>query len=185
MTSADILILFADLQDDIVKRAKTNDEKTVRKTAHALARIAKALNISTLATVVQTGPKDPTVIEEITELIPDLETVPRRGPQVFAHAHTRQVIKSSGKRTLVIAGVATEIVVLHAALGARAESLDVQVLLDAGAGFSERTENAAIRQMESKGVVTSSLASFATSLVTDFTQPDGAAVIQSLSALWS
>ncbi len=185
MTASDILILFADLQDDIIKNAKTNEEKAIRKSAHALAKIAAALNISTLATVVQLSPASPTAIDEITEVIPDLQTIPRHGPQVFAHEHTRQVIKASGKRTLAIAGVATEIVVLHAALGARAESMDVQVLLDAGAGFSERTENAAIRQMESKGVITTSLASFATSLVTDFTQPDGAAVIQALRALWS
>lgn len=184
MTASDILILFADLQDDIVKYSKTNQEKTIRKSAHALAQIAKALNISTLATVVRLGPNDPAAIDEVTDVIPNLQTIARPGPQVFAHEQTREVIKASGKRTLVIAGVASEIVVLHAALGARAESMDVQVLLDAGGGFSERTENAAIRQMEAKGVVTSSLSSFATSLVTDFTQQDGVAVIQALGPLW-
>ena len=64
---------------------------------------------------------------------------------------TVAAIGSSGRKILVIAGFATEVVTLHAALGAVAAGYRVLVPVDANGGMSSATEAAAIRQIERAG----------------------------------
>lgn len=77
----------------------------------------------------------------------------------------------------------SEIVVLHTALAALADGYDVIVLVDASGGISERTENAALRQIEAAGGTVTSVASLVTSMVRDFTTPTGRTVITALHDL--
>lgn len=185
LLTSNILILFADLQDSIVGHGSTNPEGVIRKSAGALAAFARDLRIPAIASVVPFGTDDPQPIREIKADLPDIRTYPRAGPAIFAHAETRDAILTSGRRTLAIAGVASEVVILHAALAAREFGLNVHVLLDAGGGFSARTEDAAIREMEKAGAVTSSVASFTTRLADEFSSPEGQAVMGALQALMS
>jgi nicotinamidase-related amidase len=74
---------------------------------------------------------------------------------------------------LILAGFATEIVVLHAALDARKQGYQVIVAVDACGGMSERTERAALSQLEGAGVPISSVVSIATKLAPDFTTEKG------------
>ncbi|GAA2887689.1 hypothetical protein GCM10020220_092420 [Nonomuraea rubra] len=87
------------------------------------------------------------------------------------------------RRTLAMCGVTSEIVVLHTALDALADGYDVIVLADASGGVSERTENAAFRQIEAAGGTVTSVASFVTSMVRDFTSPTGRIAITALHDL--
>jgi nicotinamidase-related amidase len=86
---------------------------------------------------------------------------------------THEAIAKLGRRTLVIAGVATEIIVQHSALSAASAGYHVQIVVDACGGLSPRTEDAALRRLEQAGVVTTSIASLAGQLAGDFTQPRG------------
>ncbi|MBX7555716.1 isochorismatase family protein [Streptomyces sp. tea 10] len=87
------------------------------------------------------------------------------------------------RRALAICGVTSEIVVLHTALDAIAAGYEVSVLLDACGGLSPRTEQAAFRRIEAAGGRITSVASFATDLVRDFTTPTGQEVISALHGL--
>jgi len=64
---------------------------------------------------------------------------------------------AAGRRTLVVSGFATEVVVLHAVRAAISAGCDVLVPVDACGGMSARTEDAAFRQIEAAGGVTTSL----------------------------
>jgi Isochorismatase family len=75
-----------------------------------------------------------------------------------------------GRSTLLIAGVATEIIVQHSALSGAAHGFHVQVVIDACSGLSPRTEDAALRRLTLAGIVTTSLPSIAGQLAGDFTQ---------------
>jgi nicotinamidase-related amidase len=59
--------------------------------------------------------------------------------------------------------------VLRAVLDARAQGYEVLVPVDACGGMSQRTEGAALRQIEAAGAITTSVVSIATKLVPDFT----------------
>ena len=58
---------------------------------------------------------------------------------------------------------------LHAVLDARAQGNEVLVPVDVCGGMSERTEQAALRQIIAAGAITTSVVSIATKLAPDFT----------------
>ncbi len=180
---ADTMILFADLQDSIIGLSGTNDEAAIRKSAAALAGFARGMRLPAFASVVPFGTDNPRPLAEITAALPDIPVFARGGPKIFAHAPTRDALQATGRRTLAIAGVATEVVVLHAVLAARAADYSVFVLLEASGGFSPRTEAAALRSMEAAGAVTGSVASFATGFADEFASPEGQAAMGALTVL--
>lgn len=166
------VILFADLQAGILERATTNDPARLRRAVGALAKLARLFDIPVIVTTAPTegGAR---VTPEIAAALGDLPQHVRTTTDAFTHAETRAAIAQSGRRTLLIAGVATEIIVQHSALSAAAQGYQVQVAIDACGGLSPRTEDAALRRLTQAGVVTTSLASVAGQLAGDITQPKG------------
>lgn len=180
---ATVTVLFADLQKGIVDTSETETRRRVIKAAAAMAKIADALGCPKFVTMVQAGPDAPELAGDLREPLADAPVFVRRSPHAFGHEPTSDAVKATGRNTVAICGVASEIVVLHAALGAIELGYTVYVLVDACEGLSERTEAAAFRQIERAGGVTTSVASFATSLVRDFTTPEGGAVIGAIMAM--
>ena len=84
---------------------------------------------------------------------------------------------------LVIAGFATEAVVFHAALSALENGYQVQVPADACGGLSSRTEDAALRQIEAAGGVTTSVVTLVTAMAPDFEKEPGRSAFVALQAL--
>jgi nicotinamidase-related amidase len=82
---------------------------------------------------------------------------------------TNNLLGRSRRKVLIIGGFATEAVVLHAVLDARAQGYEVLVPVDVCGGLSERTEQAALRQIIAAGAITTSVVSIATKLAPDFT----------------
>ncbi len=87
----------------------------------------------------------------------------------FFDEATKNFLVQSRRKVLVIGGFATEAVVLHAVLDARAQGYEVLVPVDVCGGMSERTEQAALRQIIASGAITTSVVSIATKLAPDFT----------------
>jgi nicotinamidase-related amidase len=113
------------------------------------------------------------VTPEIAAALGELPAHTRNTTDAFLHAPTRDAIISTGRRTLLVCGVATEIIVQHSALSAAAQGFQVQIVIDACGGLSPRTEDAALRRMTQAGVVTTSIASISGQLAGDFTQAKG------------
>ena len=168
----DMVILFADLQAGIIELTATNDLSRLRRAVAALAKLAALFDIPAIVT---TGPAKgaPQVTPEIAAALGELPPHTRTTTDAFTHPPTREAIVKTGRKTLLIAGVATEIIVQHSALSAAAHGFDVQVVIDACGGISARTEDAALRRLVQAGVVTTSIASVAGQLAGDFTQPKG------------
>lgn len=177
---ATVTVVFADLQEFIVARAATMELPRLRRTVGALGQLAAVLQLPVVISAVPgpsgDAPEDLQVLKEIREAVPGAPMFARRSPHLMADAPTAKAIAATGRRTLAICGVASEIVVVHAAVAARQAGYEVQVIVDACSGFSPRTEDAAFRQIERAGGITTAFATFATSMVSDFTTPAGAAV---------
>lgn len=166
------VILFADLQAGIIELTATNELARLRRAVGALAKLAAIFDIPVIVT---TGPAEggPRVTPEIAASLGELPSYTRTTTDAFTHPPTREAIAKTGRKTLLIAGVATEIIVQHSALSGAANGFDVQVVIDACGGISLRTEDAALRRLAHAGVVTTSIASVAGQLAADFTQPRG------------
>ena len=162
-------ILLCDLQKQIVARSKTMQPAGLSKSAGVLLQLAKLFSLPAILSVVPEDGKAP-------ELIPELEvgygTVPhflRSSANPFLDQNTRNALAKNDRKTMIIAGFATEAVVLYAVLDAVKAGYKVIVPVDACGGLSERTEQAAFRQIEAAGAVTTSVVSIAIALAPDFT----------------
>jgi len=123
----------------------------------------------------------PRVTPEIAAALGELPQYTRTTTDAFLHEATREAIRKTARKTLLIAGVATEIIVQHSALSGATHGFHVQIVVDACAGLSARTEDAALRRLVHAGVVTTSIPSIAGQLAGDFTQPKG---MQALGILY-
>ncbi len=170
-----VQVHLADLQDGIIDLSATNSPADIRRSAGVLLEVARLLEIPVTASAAP-RPGGPGFVE-------DLPASVRSGPSAWDHAPTRDTIEAAGRKTLVLCGVTSEIVVLHTALDALAAGYAVQVLVDACGGMSPRTEAAALRQIEVAGGRVSSVASLVGDLVRDFTTPTGSVSIAALHKL--
>ena len=166
------MIVFADLQAGIVELGVTNDLQHLRRAVAALAKLARLFEIPA---VVTTAPAEggARVLSEIPAALGELPQSVRNTTDAFTHAPTREAIARTGRKTMLISGVATEIIVQHSALSGVAQGYDVQVVIDACSGIAARTEDAALRRLAHSGVTLTSVPSVAGQLAGDFTTPQG------------
>jgi nicotinamidase-related amidase len=183
MKIQDVQILFADLQPPIVARSKTNPPESIKASAAVLAKIASMLEIPMLFSVVPDGGKSPELIPELAAHATASNTLPRTSASPILDPATLTALSKSERNTILAAGFASEVVVVHAALGAIDKGYKVCVPVDVCGGMSERTETAAFRQIEAAGGVTSSVVWLATALTPEFGQPPGSEVFETLQKL--
>ena len=161
-------LLLCDLQPQIVARSKTIEPDALGKSAGVLLEIARLFSLPTTLSVVPEGGQAPELISELRGSGFAQERL-RTSASPFLDEATKNLLAQSKRKVLVIGGFATEVVVLHAALDARAEGYEVLVPVDACGGLSERTERAALRQIEAAGADITAVVSIATKLAPDFT----------------
>ncbi|WP_454883183.1 isochorismatase family protein [Sphingomonas oryzagri] len=183
MKPHDIQILFADLQPEILARSKTNPPEALAASAAVLAKIATILDVPMLFSVVPEGGKAPELIPELKPHATEANSFPRMSADPFRDEATVSALAATRRNTLVIAGFANEVVTLHATLSAIESGYAVQVPIDASGGMSERSEAAALRQIERAGGIITSVSTLATMLLPDFSSPPGADAFEALQAL--
>jgi len=125
------VILFADLQGGIIERTRTNELASLRRAVSALAKLAQLFDIPVIVTTAPAEEGNARVTPEIGAALGDQPQYMRTTTDAFLHAATSNAIARTGRKTLLVAGVATEIIVQHSALSGAARGLDVQVVVDA------------------------------------------------------
>ena len=172
-------LLFIDIQPVIIDNAHTNPGKTIRRAADTCVKVAQLFDIPVFVSLVPTGPKSPEAVSELE----NLPAYPRHFPGAFNQPEIAHALAATGRKTLAVGGIVSEIAVLHGALTAIREGYDVHILVDCCGGLTERSELAAFRQIEAAGGTLSSVASFFTTLVPDFQQPHGMDMLTLLQSL--
>src|SRR4029077_1704635 len=178
-----VQVLFADLQPQIVARSKTNTPDALARSAAVLARVARLLHLPVHLSVVPEGGQPPQCIPDLARETEGVAQHPRISFSPLFDEATRAAIAATGRQHLVIAGFATEVVVLHAVRDALAAGYRAHVPVDACGGMSSRTEDAAFRQIEAAGGITTSVVTLVTAMVPDVSTDLGREVIESLQTL--
>lgn len=165
----DCVVLFADLQEGIVELTQTIPVDRLKKGVRALAKLAKLLEIPAVVTGVRSDDGSPAkVIPQIAEGLGTLPTHHRTTCDSFLNDEVVSAVKATGRKTLLISGVATELAVQLPALSASELGYRVCVVVDACGGMSERTEEAALRRVADAGATTVSVMTLAGELAGDF-----------------
>ena len=178
-----VQVLFADLQPQIVARSKTNTPEALARSAAVLAQVARLLHLPVHLSVVPEGGQRPELIPELARETDGVAQFLRVSASPFLDEATRAAIAATGRQHLVIAGFATEVVVLHAVLDAIAAGYRAYVPVDACGGMSSRTEDAAFRQIEAAGGVTTSVVTLVAAMVPDVSTDIGRQALEILQSL--
>jgi nicotinamidase-related amidase len=180
----DVVILFADLQAGIVELTQTNPLGQLKKSVLALAKLARLFDMPMIVSGIQG--QDGSAAKMLPEIAEGLGELPRhyrtkcdslRNDEILA------AVEKSGRKTLLISGVATELAVQLPALTAADLGYTVYVVLDACGGVSERTEQAALLRMGQAGVTAVSVMTLAGEIAGDFREAKAQQAIGILSEM--
>jgi isochorismate hydrolase len=172
ITPQDSVILFADLQAGIVELTKTNPLARLKTGVRALARLAKLFDIPAVVSGIRGEDGSPAgVLSEIAEGLGSIPTHHRTTCDSFLNEEIVSAIKATGRKTLLLSGVATELAVQLPALTASDLGYNVYVVMDACGGMTERTEQAAVLRMAKAGATTVSVMTLAGELAGDLREP--------------
>jgi isochorismate hydrolase len=168
----DSLVLFADLQEGIVELTNTNPLPRLKKGVHALAKLARILEIPIIVSGVPgEGGASARMIPQIAEGHGTYAIHHRTTANSLLNDEIVKAIKSSGRKTLLISGVATELAVQLPAVTAAEHGLRAFVVVDACGGMSERSEQAALARVAHCGGSSVSVMTLAGELAGDFRTP--------------
>lgn len=168
----DTLVLFADLQSGIVERTRTIPLERLQRGVLALAKLAKLFEMPVIVSGIAGDDGTPAMmIPQIAEGFGRLPTYHRTTCDSFLNDEIVSAIKATGRKSLLISGVATELAVQLPALTACDHGFTVYVVVDACGGMSERTEQAALLRMTKAGATTVSVMTLAGEMAGDFRKP--------------
>ena len=176
----DIQILLLEMQRPIVASSRTVSSETLRRAADTLKTMARAAGIPMTASAVPLGGAVPQLIDELS----GMEVLTRHTVGALQDPALASRLGVTGRRTLIVGGVCSEIAVLHSTLQALNAGYDVHVLLDLCGGLDARTEQGAFARMWAAGAKPSSVSGFATGLIDDMTTDLGQTVMQALDRHW-
>lgn len=175
----DAIVIFADIQHGIADLPLTVPPADLLRSVHGLARLAEIFDVPTLAlTIPKRGGGPSVVVPQITGTRTKLTQLQRTTPDSFENPGIRGAIEESGRKTLVVCGVATEIVVQWLVLSGIANGYKVHVVVDACGGLGERSEQAALRRFEAAGAVMTSVVSLSGEWAGDMSQSIGREAIE-------
>lgn len=177
IVASDTLVLFADLQEGIADLPLTISMDRLKKGVRALAKLAKLFDIPAIVTAVPGETGQAVILPEIAEELGPLPTYFRTTADSFLNPEIAAAIQASGRKTILISGVATELAVQLPALTGVDLGYRTFVVIDACGGTSERTEQAALSRITSHGGSVVPLITLAGELAGDFREPKAQAAI--------
>ena len=112
LSANDAVVIFADLQEGIVDLPMTVPAAQLLRAAQGLARLAEIFDIPTLALSIpkRAGQKS-VIVREITGTRSKIRHIQRMTPDSFQNTEVAGFLAGTGRRTLVLSGVATEVAV--------------------------------------------------------------------------
>jgi nicotinamidase-related amidase len=150
----DTVFLLLDHQSGLFQNVKDVPVAELRANVTALAKLATLAQIPVITTAsVPEGPNGP-LMPEIHESAPHAVHVPRKGEvNALDNAKFVATVRETGKKTLVMAGVWTNVCVMFPALDAKAAGYKVYVVIDASGDPSEMASRTSLARFTQAGII--------------------------------
>ena len=147
----DSVLVLIDHQPYQLANLNSHDPQAVVNNVTALAKLAKAFNVPTVLTsvIADRGGK---LFKQITDVFPGQEVIDRTWVNTWEDEKVVDLVKATGRKQLIIAGLWTEVCVAMPAIQAAGEGWDVTVITDASGGSSTESHQVAIQRMIAAGV---------------------------------
>jgi len=179
MDPSDTLILLLDHQSGLFQTVKDIPVAELRRNVEMVSRLASLLKIPVITTASEPAGTNGPLMPEIQQYAPHAVYVPRKG-EVNAWDNDDFVaqVRSTGRKTLVMAGVWTSVCVMFPALDARAAGFDVYAVLDASGDPSEMASRISLARFVQGGVKPISTNALLSELHRTWARPEAADLAQ-------
>ncbi len=146
----DSILVLIDHQPYQLANLNSHDPHVVVNNATGLAKVAKAFGVPTILTSVVEG-RGGYIFPQITGVFPDQKVIDRTLINTWQDPNVVDVVKASGRKQLIIAGLWTEVCVAMPVIQALGEGWDVTVVTDACGAVSVEAHQMAIQRMLAAG----------------------------------
>ncbi|AYG70178.1 MULTISPECIES: isochorismatase family protein [unclassified Rhizobium] len=179
----DIQVIFVDLQPALIEGSKTNPPEIIAAAAGALLQASRILQWPVTFSIVPVGGKLGEPIPELRNDAANTNTFSRTTTNPFLVPALAETPATKNRSALIISGFSAETAVLQTAFGALQAGYFVYVPVDAIGSRSERTERAAITEMERRGATLTSVRSLLLRLTPDLSSAPGSEILKALGSL--
>lgn len=146
----DSVLVLIDHQPYQLANLNSHDPHMAVNNATGLAKAAKVFNVPTILTsVVQE--RGGYIFPQITDVFPGQEVIDRTFINTWEDRKVVDVVKATGRKQLIIAGLWTEVCVAMPTIQALGEGWDVTVITDASGSTSVEAHEVAIQRMVAAG----------------------------------
>lgn len=186
-TADNAALLLIDYQVGTMQLIRNRSREQVRRNGVILATLAARLSLPVVLTSSLEDQFQGPLVSEFAELLPDaFEKRARRLGVVDAldDPSFAAAVESTGRRNLIIAGVTTDVCLIHPSLRAVRSGYDVQVVVDASGSNTAVSEEIALRSMQQGGVRLTTMPQILSELAGDWMAPSGVAVMELLNDSW-
>lgn len=146
----DSVLVLIDHQPYQLANLNSHDPHMVVNNSAALAKAAKVFNVPTILTSVVAA-RGGNIFPQITDVFPGQEVIDRTLINTWEDPKVVDVVKATGRKQLIMAGLWTEVCVAMPAIQALGEGWDVTVITDASGGTSVEAHQVAIQRMVAAG----------------------------------
>jgi nicotinamidase-related amidase len=148
----DSILVLMDHQPYQFANLNSHDPATIVNNVIALAKTAKVFNVPTILTTV-IEERGGHLIKGLQDVVPEQKPINRTFINTWEDEKVVDIVKKSGRKQLVLAGLYTEICLAMPAIQALAEGYDVFVVTDASGGVTVEAHDMAVRRMVAAGAV--------------------------------
>ncbi|GAB7555787.1 hydrolase [Novosphingobium sp. 11B] len=172
----DSVLVLIDHQPYQLANVNSHDPQAVVNNTAALAKMAKAFKVPTILTSV-IADRGGLLFKQLTDVFPDQDVIDRTFINTWEDKAVVDVVKATGRKQLIIAGLWTEVCVAMPAIQAAGEGWDVTVVTDASGGVSVEAHEVAIQRMVAAGVNMMTWAAVGSEWQRDWARLDTAALL--------
>jgi nicotinamidase-related amidase len=153
LDSSDSVLLLVDHQSGLIQVVEDISHTELRTHVTALAKAAtlSAVPVITTASVPE-GPNGP-LLPEVFENAPDALYVSRHGEiNAWDVPEFQDAVRATGRRSVVVAGIITNVCVVEPALSALADGYHVYAVINASGTYSDTAQRLAVDRLVQAGV---------------------------------
>ncbi len=154
LTPDNCQLIFIDHQPQMAFGVQSIDRQTLKNNVVGLAKAAKAFDIPTIITTVETESFSGHTYPELLDVFPDTELLERTSMNSWDDQKVRDALAKNGQKKVVVSGLWTEVCNCTFALSAMLEGdYEIYMVADASGGTSVEAHDYAMQRMIQVGVV--------------------------------
>jgi nicotinamidase-related amidase len=175
LTPDNAALLLIDHQTGLFEGVADQIHTDFKSNILALVEIGKLFNLPTiLATSAEDGPNGP-LLPEIVEAFPDAPIIRRPGQiNAWDNEDFVNAVEQTGRKKLIMAGIATDVCVTFAALSAQEAGYDVYAVIDSSGTWSKLLQELSIERMSAANITVINWFAVACELQGDWRNDTGA-----------